>query len=915
MTPHEAQASLPLTSPGDAGTVPVPQPPSVKRESVELPALGSVGAVVSIQADNGAEPMVPSVQEKACSSTPADTPRPPSITAVVCVTIPPGKMDRLNLDQRYLRELPCLQLPPPEPPRVGGTLANAMAASAAAASYNPHLVSQAVSHVKLLNLQNNELESLVAPALQAAPPYSSAPTPLSCFGSVVYLDLYNNRLTSLQGADQLKKLRVLMVGKNRLSNLSLLYEQVTPTALEVLDVHGNCLTTFFLSAEDAAASGGVAPVAAKVFPQLRVLNVAGNRLNNLCGMECLPALSEFNARRNRISDLPDSMPRHALNLRKCFLSSNQLGARGWEEARHIVRTIASCKNLEEVTLDANPMKPTNVVPNDPKGGQPTSPLCGTDAKPLEFQDDNLRLALVSALPSLRLLDSSPISDDDRVRAATHSLAAQEEDPEVSMVTSMGAEGSLVIEGPTSAHSTPTDAAPSESITSPVPPTSPSCVSQGGATASQSHSIPFALRPSPFGSRAGRNPSFSKQPAQRTEVPASNVNAFTQFNHAGGVWSIDVGGLLSSSTARRLVLPPCPNSATCGQVVLNHATSEFLRHPELPAALQQLASTCGGVVQSAQPLAPTAVILDLNVVTEASSVVNVWDLLHWLRLLARPPKAFIAGALTVDGEPVPKEWSIVLKSSLSIQLTPSDQDSAVGTRLQHVDDRWMFGGSAGRSGNGAVGGGCSHLWAAWKTTRSKPCLHLSAAFGKDVVAAAALVGESMRALDAALVNTTVLTKVLQLCGAETSGGTRGGSPSAGTSTKGGRDDVGGQRRVRRIAREVNPVHQPKPVVVHVPGAGSLFLGDCVRDDVGSRARTHRGAGGPARRVHRAVAHAGKLHPHHAAAPKRATRHHSTASQALPSTPTSVSSSIPPRPEELEADVENPDEEEEEEEEEE
>jgi Leucine-rich repeat (LRR) protein len=98
-------------------------------------------------------------------------------------------------------------------------------------------------NLRLVNLQNNNIRIL---------------SHLENLSNLIFLDVYNNKITSLEGSLSLMKgLRVLMLGKNRIhqiSNLSNLKK------LDVLDLHSN----------DIKVIEGL-----DVLKDLRVLNLAG----------------------------------------------------------------------------------------------------------------------------------------------------------------------------------------------------------------------------------------------------------------------------------------------------------------------------------------------------------------------------------------------------------------------------------------------------------------------------------------------------------------------------------------------------------------------------------------------------------------------------------------------------------------
>ena len=81
------------------------------------------------------------------------------------------------------------------------------------------------SQARLLVLASNSIASL--DNLGAVP-------------GLIFLDVYNNALTSLDGLEPVPNLRVLMAGKNSVASLDGLG---SVPKLDVLDVHANALTT------------------------------------------------------------------------------------------------------------------------------------------------------------------------------------------------------------------------------------------------------------------------------------------------------------------------------------------------------------------------------------------------------------------------------------------------------------------------------------------------------------------------------------------------------------------------------------------------------------------------------------------------------------------------------------------------
>ena len=114
----------------------------------------------------------------------------------------------------------------------------------------------------------------------------------------MFLDLYNNQIERISNLDGLKSLTVLLLGKNRISDISGITS--LKQTLRVLDLHGNRITH----------------IAQKIcqLQELKSLNLAGNLLrqihpNDFAGLCCL---KELNLKRNRIKKINVSDDLHNL---------------------------------------------------------------------------------------------------------------------------------------------------------------------------------------------------------------------------------------------------------------------------------------------------------------------------------------------------------------------------------------------------------------------------------------------------------------------------------------------------------------------------------------------------------------------------------------------------------------------------
>eukprot|EP00602_Paraphysomonas_sp_CaronLab_P009222 CAMPEP_0185034562 /NCGR_PEP_ID=MMETSP1103-20130426/24561_1 /TAXON_ID=36769 /ORGANISM="Paraphysomonas bandaiensis, Strain Caron Lab Isolate" /LENGTH=848 /DNA_ID=CAMNT_0027571271 /DNA_START=69 /DNA_END=2615 /DNA_ORIENTATION=- len=209
----------------------------------------------------------------------------------------------------------------------------------------PHLEQE--QRLRLLNFQNNNIRLIQN---------------LENLPNLIFLDLYNNKLTSLEGAlPSVRGLRVLMVGKNRITEISNLS---TLRKLDVLDLHSNDIK------EIQGMEGLV---------DLRVLNLAGNAISIVQNLSSLSSLTELNLRRNTIEQVLelDRIP----SLQRVFLSHNRIA-----RERNII-CLYSLKGLIELSLDANPIAESN---------------------PVEY-----RQMIIGRIPSLKHLDLRRVLDEER----------------------------------------------------------------------------------------------------------------------------------------------------------------------------------------------------------------------------------------------------------------------------------------------------------------------------------------------------------------------------------------------------------------------------------------------------------------------------------------------------------------------
>ena len=227
---------------------------------------------------------------------------------------------------------------------------------------------------------------------------------VSRLGSVrnlVFLDLTENALESLEGVEACPHLRVLLVGKNKLRTLGRALASLPK--LDVLDARENGID----AVGDAAVVFGAAAAS------VRVLNLAGNALRETGDLRGLRNTHELDLRRNRIARLSEScLPE---SLRRCFLSANPLAS------RDALAPLASLPRLEALALDGTPWRasagnPGLCFPDERVGG---------DRGDGGFSRANYRAATASIAPHLRTLDGEDVTDEER-RAALRFLVPERE---------------------------------------------------------------------------------------------------------------------------------------------------------------------------------------------------------------------------------------------------------------------------------------------------------------------------------------------------------------------------------------------------------------------------------------------------------------------------------------------------------
>lgn len=151
--------------------------------------------------------------------------------------------------------------------------------------------------------------------------------------NLVFLDLYDNQIEVIGNLEGLKSLTVLLLGKNRITDISGLV--CVKNTLRVLDLHGNKISN--ISAKISALQ------------ELKSLNLAGNLLKQVqdkdfAGLYCL---KELNLKRNKIKKICGF--EDLRNLERLWLCHNEL------QRVEDMSSIARALNLKEVTIENNPV--------------------------------------------------------------------------------------------------------------------------------------------------------------------------------------------------------------------------------------------------------------------------------------------------------------------------------------------------------------------------------------------------------------------------------------------------------------------------------------------------------------------------------------------------------------------------------
>ena len=232
--------------------------------------------------------------------------------------------------------------------------------------------------LRLLNFQNNSIRSIQN---------------LENLPNLIFLDIYNNKLASLEGPlSTVKGLRVLMAGKNRISTITNLTQL---RKLDVLDLHSNEIRN--IEGLDGLTD-------------LRVLNLAGNRISIVQNLSSLQALTELNLRRNsidRVHEL-DKLPA----LQRIFLSHNLL------VSFLDIQCLFNVKFLVELSLDGNPLSESDPSFYRNKIVAGMAGLRHLDLKRIT-ESERSQAQQILSLSGFKDAEATPAPPEGNVQATTH----------------------------------------------------------------------------------------------------------------------------------------------------------------------------------------------------------------------------------------------------------------------------------------------------------------------------------------------------------------------------------------------------------------------------------------------------------------------------------------------------------------
>lgn len=215
---------------------------------------------------------------------------------------------------------------PPPPPLKGGQLTNMQSIDGGSSS-SCHEEINDCRHTTAI------VDSASSGPTNQQPPSIFAIIPTNNLQNLVFIDLYDNQIEKISTLDGLKSLTVLLLGKNRITDISGIV--CVKNTLRVLDLHGN----------------RIASIAQKIcqLQELKSLNLAGNCLRQIHAddFKGLFNLRELNLKRNKIKKLAGF--EDLRTLERLWLCHNDL------QQVEDMSSIAKAINLKEVTIENNPV--------------------------------------------------------------------------------------------------------------------------------------------------------------------------------------------------------------------------------------------------------------------------------------------------------------------------------------------------------------------------------------------------------------------------------------------------------------------------------------------------------------------------------------------------------------------------------
>ncbi|ESL10797.1 leucine-rich repeat protein (LRRP), partial [Trypanosoma rangeli SC58] len=242
---------------------------------------------------------------------------PPTLNVDTCVILlSESRKGVVDVSGRQLTVLPCLH--------------------DVAAKSKHSSGSKAAAQARMLLLSHNHINSLIATRASATPAH---PIALANFAKLVLLDVSRNELTSLDGVENMKSLRVLQASHNKIGDLGPLFRPDSglqrSATLRVLDVGFNQIYTLLPSSLDTADNS---------LRCLQTLMLSYNRLTQLGDLERLfPDVLELRVARNQLTDPPQSLPKRISRLE---LQQNYLDAAAQTRMRELQQRMRYLREVE-----------------------------------------------------------------------------------------------------------------------------------------------------------------------------------------------------------------------------------------------------------------------------------------------------------------------------------------------------------------------------------------------------------------------------------------------------------------------------------------------------------------------------------------------------------------------------------------